>query len=166
MARRFAARTDDARRALLRQHPPRLRASRRQSPIADAKLKFTFPAWKEGAVEPATYRLLVRKWDVKPSPEHVKEMAIPEGYSIRGVLNDRKTLFITSHQKGHGLFSTPKLARPRTVHSSRRESSFPAFRRLLMDEPSRTARIEWTGKPWTWRCASSLGLKDSKEWHD
>jgi sugar lactone lactonase YvrE len=71
---------------------------------ADAQLKFAFPAWKEGAVEPATYRLLVRKWDVKPSPEHVKVMALPEGYGIRGILNDRKTLFITSHEKGHGLF--------------------------------------------------------------
>lgn len=73
-------------------------------PIADATFKFAFPAWKEGAVEPATYRLLVRKWDVKLSAEHVKEMAIPEGYSIRGVLNDRKTLFAINHEKGSCLF--------------------------------------------------------------
>jgi WD40 repeat protein len=73
-------------------------------PIADATFKFAFPAWKEGMVEPAIYRLPVHKWDVKPSLEHVKEMAIPDGYGIRGVLNDRKTMFITSHEKGHGLF--------------------------------------------------------------
>ena len=54
-------------------------------PAGELQLTLSFPNWKEGAVEAATYRLPFVRRNVTPSAEHERAMVLPADHSIFAV---------------------------------------------------------------------------------